>query len=125
MILVTDVLCDARPIAEVVNSVARPIMVRVSRASALYRIQRAEGDSILAEQKKKKKKKTPKKKKKNSASVRDIPRNLFQQLMAKASNDVKKAAESERPEMVSRPASGHGDRRHRSGAVKPVRYRGR
>ena len=48
-------------------------------------IKRAEGDSILAEQ----------------LGVRkDIPRRLFQQLIAKASDDVKKRLERERPAMV-------------------------
>jgi hypothetical protein len=48
-------------------------------------IQRAEGDSILAEQ----------------LGVRkDIPRHLFQQLIAKASVEVKKRLEDERPAMV-------------------------
>jgi hypothetical protein len=48
-------------------------------------IKRAEGDSILTEQ----------------LGVRkDIPRRLFQQLIAKASDDVKKRLERERPAMV-------------------------
>ena len=48
-------------------------------------IQRAEGDSILAEQ---------------LGLRQDIPRQLFQQLIAKASDDVKKRLERERPDMV-------------------------
>ena len=48
-------------------------------------IKRAEGDSILAEQ---------------LGLRKDIPRHLFQQLIAKASDDVRKRLERERPEMV-------------------------
>jgi hypothetical protein len=48
-------------------------------------IKRAEGDSILAEQ---------------LGLRKDIPRHLFQQLIAKASEEVKKRLERERPAMV-------------------------
>src|SRR6195952_46345 len=48
-------------------------------------IQRAEGDSILAEQ---------------LGLRQDIPRHLFQQLIAKASDDVKKRLELERPGII-------------------------
>jgi hypothetical protein len=47
-------------------------------------IQRADGDSILAEQ---------------LGLRRDIPRHLFQQLIAKASDEVKQRLERERPDM--------------------------
>jgi hypothetical protein len=48
-------------------------------------IKRAEGDSILAEQ---------------LGLRRDIPRHVFQQLIAKASDDVRKRLERERPNML-------------------------
>jgi hypothetical protein len=48
-------------------------------------IQRAEGDSILAEQ---------------LGLREDIPRHIFQQLIAKATDDVRKRLERERPAMV-------------------------
>ena len=48
-------------------------------------IQRAEGNSILAEQ---------------LGLRKDIPRHVFQQLIAKASDDVRKRLERERPNMV-------------------------
>ena len=48
-------------------------------------IQRAEGDSILAEQ---------------LGLRKDIPRQLFQQLIAKASDDVRQRLQRERPAMV-------------------------
>jgi hypothetical protein len=48
-------------------------------------IQRAEGDSILVEQ---------------LGLRKDIPRHIFQQLIAKASDDAKKRLERERPDMT-------------------------
>jgi hypothetical protein len=48
-------------------------------------VQRAEGDSILAEQ---------------LGLRKDIPRHVFQQLIAKATSDVKKRLERERPDMA-------------------------
>jgi hypothetical protein len=48
-------------------------------------VQRAEGDSILAE---------------HLGLRKDIPRHIFQQLIAKASEDVKRRLQEERPEMV-------------------------
>ena len=81
---VTDVLVT-RGNQEVVNSVARNGGARFSGFGFLHMIKRAEGDSILAEQ---------------LGLRKDIPRNLFQQLIAKASADVKKRLEHERPEMI-------------------------
>jgi uncharacterized protein (DUF2336 family) len=81
---VTDVLVT-RGNQEVVNSVASNDGAHLSEFGFLHMIQRAEGDSILAEQ----------------LGVRkDIPRHLFQQLIAKASVEVKKRLEDERPAMV-------------------------
>jgi uncharacterized protein (DUF2336 family) len=80
---VTDVLV-ARGNRAVVNAVAGNAGARFSGSSLLHMVKRAEGDSILAEQ---------------LGLRKDIPRNLFQQLIAKASDDVRKRLESERPEM--------------------------
>src|SRR6516165_1117093 len=80
---VTDVLV-ARGDRAVVNSVAENDGARISGSSLLHMVKRAEGDSILAEQ---------------LGLRKDIPRQLFQQLIAKASDDVRKRLESERPEM--------------------------
>jgi uncharacterized protein (DUF2336 family) len=81
---VTDVLVT-RGDREVLNSVAKNDGARFSDFGFLHMIQRAEGDSILAEQ---------------LGLREDIPRQLFQQLIAKASDDVKKRLERERPAMV-------------------------
>jgi uncharacterized protein (DUF2336 family) len=81
---VTDVLVT-RGDQEVVKSVAKNDGARFSDFGFLHMIQRAEGDSILAEQ---------------LGLREDIPRQLFQQLIAKASDDVKKRLERERPAMV-------------------------
>ena len=81
---VTDVLV-ARGNRAVVNSVAENDGARISGSSLLHMVKRAEGDSILAEQ---------------LGLRKDIPRQLFQQLIAKASDDVRKRLESERPEML-------------------------
>ena len=81
---VTDVLV-ARGDQAVVKSVANNAGARFSDFGFLHLIQRAEGDSILADQ----------------LGLRtDIPRHLFQQLIAKASDDVKKRLQRERPAMV-------------------------
>jgi uncharacterized protein (DUF2336 family) len=80
---VTDVLVT-RGNWDVVNSVANNDGARLSDFAFLHMIQRAEGDSILAEQ---------------LGLRKDIPRQLFQQLIAKASEDVRKRLETERPEM--------------------------
>jgi hypothetical protein len=81
---VTDVLVT-RGDQEVVNSVATNSGARFSDFGFLHMIQRAEGDSILAEQ---------------LGLRQDIPRHIFQQLIAKASDDVRKRLEKERPAMV-------------------------
>ena len=81
---VTDVLVT-RGNPEVVNSVATNSGARISEFGFLHMIQRAEGDSILAEQ---------------LGLRKDIPRHIFQQLIAKASDDVRKRLEGERPNMV-------------------------
>jgi uncharacterized protein (DUF2336 family) len=80
---VTDVLV-ARGNRAVVNSVAGNAGARFSGSSLLHMVKRAEGDSILAEQ---------------LGLRKDIPRHLFQQLIAKASDDVRKRLELERPEI--------------------------
>lgn len=81
---VTDELVT-RGNQEVVNSVANNNGARFSDFGFLHMVKRAEGDSILAEQ---------------LGLRKDIPRHLFQQLIAKATDDVKKRLERERPEMV-------------------------
>ena len=81
---VTDVLVT-RGNQEVVNSVVRNNGARLSDFGFLHMITRAEGDSILAEQ---------------LGLRQDIPRHVFQQLIAKASNDVRKRLERERPNML-------------------------
>lgn len=81
---VTDELVT-RGNQEVVNSVAGNKGARFSDFGFLHLIKRAEGDSILAEQ---------------LGLRQDIPRHVFQQLIAKASNDVKKRLEHERPDMA-------------------------
>ena len=81
---VTDVLVT-RGNQEVVNSVANNDGARFSDFGFLHMIKRAEGDSILAEQ---------------LGLRKDIPRHVFQQLIAKASDDVRKRLERERPTMV-------------------------
>lgn len=81
---VTDVLVT-RGNQEVVNSVARNNGARISDFGFLHMIKRAEGNSILAEQ---------------LGLREDIPRHIFQQLIAKASEDVRKQLAGERPNMV-------------------------
>jgi uncharacterized protein (DUF2336 family) len=82
---VTDVLVT-RGNQEVVKSVAKNDGARFSDFGFLHMIQRAEGDSILAEQ---------------LGLRKDIPRHVFQQLIAKASDDVRKRLERERPSMIN------------------------
>jgi uncharacterized protein (DUF2336 family) len=91
--VVTDVLV-ARGNHEVVKSVANNNGARFSEFGFLHMIKRAEGDSILAEQ---------------LGLRKDIPRHLFQQLIAKASDDVKKRLERERPAMVDQIQSSVSD----------------
>lgn len=82
---VTDVLVK-RGDREVVRSVAKNEGARFSGSGLLHMVKRADGDSILAEQ---------------LGLRKDIPRHVFQQLIAKASDDVRKRLASERPEMVA------------------------
>jgi len=79
---VTDVLVE-RGDQTVVNSVAVNTGARFSDSGFLQLIKRSENDSILAE---------------HLGRRRDIPRHLFQQLIAKASDDVRKKLQFERPE---------------------------
>jgi uncharacterized protein (DUF2336 family) len=81
---VTDVLVT-RGNWDVVTSVANNDGARFSEFGFLHMVKRAEGDSILAEQ---------------LGLRKDIPRHLFQQLIAKASEDVRKRLERERPDMI-------------------------
>ena len=71
---------------EVVRSVAKNDGARLSDFGILHMIKRSEKDSILIEQ---------------LGRRKDIPRHLFQQLIAKASDNAKKRIESERPESAS------------------------
>jgi len=79
---VTDVLVT-RGDREVVRSVATNAGARLSEFGILQMIKRSETDSILVEE---------------MGRRKDIPRHLFQQLIAKASDNAKKRLESERPE---------------------------
>jgi len=83
---VTDVLVT-RGDQEVLNSVATNNGARFSEYGLLHLIKRSESDSILVEQ---------------LGRRKDIPRHLFQQLIAKASDNARKRLESERPEVASR-----------------------
>jgi uncharacterized protein (DUF2336 family) len=80
---VTDVLVT-RGDPEVVTSVATNTGAQFSEFGFLHMVQRAEGDNILAE---------------HLGLRKDIPRHVFQQLIAKASDDVKRRLQDERPEM--------------------------
>jgi len=80
---VTDVLVT-RGDPEVVTSVASNKGAQFSEFGFLHMVQRAEGDNILAE---------------HLGLRKDIPRHVFQQLIAKASDDVKRRLQDERPEM--------------------------
>ena len=71
---------------EVVSSVATNNGARFSNFGFLHMIKRSESDSILAEQ---------------LGLRKDIPRHLFQQLIAKASDDVKKKLAQERPDIAN------------------------
>jgi uncharacterized protein (DUF2336 family) len=82
---VTDVLVT-RGNREVVNSVATNHGARFSDFGILHMIKRSEGDSILIE---------------HLGRRKDIPRHLFQQLIAKASENTRKKIERERPEVAS------------------------
>lgn len=81
---VTDVLV-VRGNTEVVQSVAGNAGARLSETGFLNLIKRSENDHVLTE----------------SLGLRqDIPRHLFQQLIAKASDETRKKLERERPELV-------------------------
>ena len=80
---VTDVLV-VRGSSEVVSSVAANGGATFSNSGFLHLVRRSEGDSILAE----------------SVGLRkDIPRHLFHQLIAKASEEVRQKLERERPDI--------------------------
>lgn len=81
---VTDVLVT-RGNREVLNSVVANDGARFSQYGLLHLIKRSESDSILVEQ---------------LGHRKDIPRHLFQQLIAKASDNTKKRLERERPEVA-------------------------
>jgi uncharacterized protein (DUF2336 family) len=81
---VTDVLVK-RGDREVIKSLAANNGARLSDFGFLHLVKRSEGDSILAEH----------------LGIRgDIPRHLFQQLIAKASDEVKRKLQRERPELA-------------------------
>jgi uncharacterized protein (DUF2336 family) len=82
---VTDILV-VRGNTEVVTSVAANDGARLSSLGFLQLVKRSENDSILAEQ---------------LGLRKDIPRHLFQQLISKASEEVKRKLERERSEMGS------------------------
>ena len=82
---VTDVLV-ARGNEEVARSVATNDGARFSENGILHMIKRSESDSILVEQ---------------LGRRKDIPRHLFQQLIAKAADNVKKKLESQRTDAAS------------------------
>jgi len=82
---VTDVLV-ARGNQEVVQSVAANKGARFSESGFLALLKRSEGDSILAT---------------TLGQRTDVPRHIFQQLIAKASAEVKRKLSSQRPELSS------------------------
>ena len=82
---VTDELVT-RGSKEVLNSVATNSGARFSNFGFLHMVKRSENDSILAE----------------SLGLRkDIPRHVFHQLISKASEDVKRKLEQERPDLAA------------------------
>lgn len=81
---VTDVLVT-RGNQEVVRCIATNEGARFSEPGFLTLIKRSEKDSILAE---------------NVGARHDIPRHLFQQLIAKASDETRRKLERERPDMT-------------------------
>jgi uncharacterized protein (DUF2336 family) len=83
-VVVTDELVT-RGNREVVRSVAANDGARISDFGFLHMIRRSEGDSILAE---------------HIGLRKEIPRHMFHQLIAKASDDVKRKLERERPELA-------------------------
>jgi uncharacterized protein (DUF2336 family) len=83
-VVVTDELVT-RGNPEVVHSVAANNGARFSDFAFLQMIRRSEGDSILAE---------------HIGLRKEIPRHMFQQLIAKASDDVKRKLERQRPDLA-------------------------
>jgi uncharacterized protein (DUF2336 family) len=81
---VTDELVT-RGSKQVVNSVATNTGAQFSNFGFLHMLRRSENDSILAE---------------NLGMRRDIPRRVFQQLISRASEDVKRKLENERPDLA-------------------------
>ena len=90
---VTDVLVT-RGDREVVNSVGRNIGAQFSDYGFSHLLKRAEADAALAE---------------NLGLRPDLPGPLFQQLIAKASDDVKARLILERPELVTQIKTAVGD----------------
>jgi uncharacterized protein (DUF2336 family) len=84
-VLVTDELVT-RGDRAVVNSVAANHGARISEFGFFHMVKRSENDSILSEQ---------------LGLRREIPRHMFQQLIAKASNDVRRKLERERPDLTN------------------------
>ena len=82
--MVTDVLVTHGN-REVVTSVASNNGARFSELGFLHMVDRAEGDTVLAEK---------------IGRRADIPKHVFHKLIAKASDDVKKRLQHERPEMA-------------------------
>jgi len=82
--VVTDELVT-RGNQEVVHSVAENKGAEISDFGFLHMIKRSTGDSILVEQ---------------LGHRRDIPRPMFQQLISKASADVRRKLELERPDLL-------------------------
>ena len=76
----------ARGDQQVVRSVAKNNGARFSDSGILHMIKRSKSDSILFEQ---------------LGHRKDIPRHVFQQLIAKASDNTRKRLERERPEAVN------------------------
>jgi uncharacterized protein (DUF2336 family) len=82
---VTDELVT-RGSKQVVNSVATNNGARFSNFGFLHLVKRSQNDSILAE---------------NLGSRKDIPRHVFHQLISKASEDVRRKLERERPDLAA------------------------
>jgi uncharacterized protein (DUF2336 family) len=80
---VTDVLV-VRGNCEVVTTVSRNAGAAFSNSGFLHLVKRSENDSILAE---------------SVGSRTDIPRHIFQQLIAKASDEVRQKLQRERPDL--------------------------
>jgi uncharacterized protein (DUF2336 family) len=81
---VTDVLV-VRGNSQVVNSVTRNSGAAFSQSGFLHLLRRSENDSILTE---------------SLGARADIPRHVFQQLIAKASEEIKHRLQSERPDLA-------------------------